>query len=782
MKASVPGADEGAAPTVHRLLIQTDESGRRILEPAPDERGLDRTVLRALEPLLPGAVPAQSAGEILIHCRVPERGSALIRYASDGEVRVVWLPRGGAPPAGFLPIDPSDTGALVEFARTERERLALVLDDLQKLFAQTAGPQLLLVERNPGDVTSWIALLCASLPPRLAQRLTFTTFTDRPYEAYQQVVGIAPETVHDLTEDDLLHTYRVRSAEGRRTPGEQNGPWAALAAKLWLAGHPDVIAADPSVPSDDDFDAERLAVLALLKGVDPEGVGAPLAAEWMAQPAKTASVAQEYIDVLLRRLPTIDAFRGARARKAFLGLRRRATPELSEEIGFEVARLEMEAALADPASVVKDPLAPFELENYKRIRLSTEYGERLLSIFNPEGPLNPPQLRGAFVLADAVRLNLDETLDTLTGKLSDRLLGSIDEVRLRQLVTLLEDQALPDLTKAVLDRLERQALDGAVDKVVALTETGAGQRILDLARTPALRAVRASLSVKGRHSPGFPVFEKLWDATSQSQDRRLLRVLWDLTWPRATELTIPDAIGLARLRNDWRPYAGEPRDWIVAAFAERYQDPEDVEQLTDLALILIDRQVPLPYGLRVAVEWLEAVREVRNGTRPLHERVARLPGDTTFTSLPQALREYATDTLADHFARSLQRSLQDSKVVYAIIKSCDGRTLERYARIHREAEFKNALDQRLESAETAAVRFYIWNAFARSDSTTARAIGTELIRTFIEPILRRSNGDWRATARHRLQAYEGARAAWESLCTTAIRQSDDGKHDKEIKQ
>ena len=87
----------------------------------------------------------------------------------------------------------------------------------------------------------WIALACRSLPPALAERLTFTTYTQRPYFSSHQVTGIPADADFAFSPAEITSQYRVHAATPERSsPPAQPAAWAAAAAALWQAARPDL--------------------------------------------------------------------------------------------------------------------------------------------------------------------------------------------------------------------------------------------------------------------------------------------------------------------------------------------------------------------------------------------------------------------------------------------------------------------------------------------------------------------------------------------------------------
>ncbi|BCL26866.1 GTPase-associated protein 1-related protein [Streptomyces aurantiacus] len=138
-------------------------------------------------------------------------------------------------PSGLMQLD-----ALVAFAASRADRLAAVLADVRAVAEDPGAGQVVLVERDSAAVAQWIALACAVLPREQAHRLTFTTYTRRPAQARQQIIGVLPssETVA------YGHRHRVhdctRPADATEAAEFAADPWADVCARVWRAGRPDL--------------------------------------------------------------------------------------------------------------------------------------------------------------------------------------------------------------------------------------------------------------------------------------------------------------------------------------------------------------------------------------------------------------------------------------------------------------------------------------------------------------------------------------------------------------
>jgi GTPase-associated protein 1, N-terminal domain type 2/GTPase-associated protein 1, middle domain/GTPase-associated protein 1, C-terminal domain len=158
---------------------------------------------------------------------------------------------------------------LITFARSRAERLAPFFAELRALADGGDARQLVIVERDSADVALWIALACAVLPREQAHRLTFTTYTRRPQEAPQQLVGALPSSepvAHD-------QRFRVHDCTVPAPAGPVTDAWAEVAARIWCAGLPELFRDVP-------HELGPLAVAALTAGVELRPDGRAAAIRW----------------------------------------------------------------------------------------------------------------------------------------------------------------------------------------------------------------------------------------------------------------------------------------------------------------------------------------------------------------------------------------------------------------------------------------------------------------------------------------------------------------------
>jgi hypothetical protein len=245
-------------------------------------------------------------------CRSVYTGADYSGRYGNFHAHAVWLPDTSPVPAGRLPVElwesPSwssstpeggrpepltelppgrrmDRPGLTAFAAARAERLPAFLADVRALFAADDAPQLIVVERDAHDTVQWIALASAVLPRELADRLTFTSYTRRPLQARQQIVGIFPDADFSFS-GGADHRYRVHDCTGGASSPPCEDPWASVAARVWIAGLPRLfIVAErlPSESTDGPFDHGRLAAVAAVECVPLDSAGRTAAARWAAR-------------------------------------------------------------------------------------------------------------------------------------------------------------------------------------------------------------------------------------------------------------------------------------------------------------------------------------------------------------------------------------------------------------------------------------------------------------------------------------------------------------------
>ncbi|WP_405731284.1 GTPase-associated protein 1-related protein [Streptomyces sp. NBC_01537] len=495
-------------------------------------------------------------------------------------------PAGSAPP----PLDSLRRGdrinrpALLSFARNRAERLAPFLSDVRRLF--TAGtapaPSLVMVESGAEEVALWVTVACTALPPRYADELTFTTYTRRPYLADQQIVGVLPDAEFGYASSGLNHQYRLHHClGGESSPPQEADPWAAVAARILLAGRPELFV---RVPADPPFEAGGLAALALSEGIALDSTGRAAAVNWALGHAGQRDVLfwQAFLDALLREgrpsgeLPGLLAALGARwpaevtdplaralVRAAVTGgpvpdLRRTAlTPQARLELGRELAPA-LDAALADPAA---------------------------------------PADRGLALLGLAEELGVDlagsPALTGLAARIADHLLAASSSPSsspsARDVAATLSGSGPgpAELRGAVLDRLNdvAQTDDDPARAVPVLSELLPWLEQATPADYPHLRTVVAAGQHVAGLNDGLPLMNRLvresgwYDGVA---DASLLRTAFRIAWPQRRPPTADARMLLAQITLAPLAESGLDRELAAAAIAAEPSDQDAPELAREL--------------------------------------------------------------------------------------------------------------------------------------------------------------------------------------------------------
>ncbi|MEU1778560.1 GTPase-associated protein 1-related protein [Streptomyces abikoensis] len=601
------------------------------------------------------------------------------------------------PGDGVLAGEPTSAGRidkarLLEFVRARAERLEPFLADVRNLFLDPEAPQLLVVERDSADVAHWIAVASAVLPRERAGRLTFTTYTRRPGLARQQIVGTSPDADTDAADAD--RRFRVHDcAGGRSSPARDDAPdaWASVAARLWLAGLPELVSGTVRNPEgtgpDAPYDAGRLAVLAAREGVALDAAGRTAAARRaMEQP------------------PTSDRF------ALLTGLAAGGTARTAEEWTALAALADEFAPLAGHA--ITDPLV-----RDLRAELTRASDEPL------------PVLLSLHRLAEALRLDLTAALPALTTRMSAALLDDNDDNddnddKDRAAVRAALG-AHPELAAAVLGSLDRAAATGdpaAVARVLADGIPGA-----DLEPHPHLR-MAAALGMAGQHTdrPGLlDSLMKVAGAEHQGEPsvlRTAVRLIWGGTPIRPVEA----GILLAELPEAWCRAAGLDDSFVQAALDS---DPDDPEAPELAKALLLNRATTLAPRQRAALLLLELAGDLTAGEAL-----------TGYAGRAVALRAQALPLepgIETRVSTALAERLLDSTAppgeLLALVQGGDEPFLRAYDRAARR---EGVADRMRGTPGYAAECFAAWQT-APGAGALWEEIRTGLLTSVLRPVVRR---------------------------------------------
>ncbi|QTE01717.1 GTPase-associated protein 1-related protein [Streptomyces cyanogenus] len=706
-------------------------------------------------------------------------------------------PPGGRPepvdrfePSGLLRRD-----GLVAFARSRADRLAAFFADLRTLTEGSDVRQIVLVERDSADVAQWIALACTVLPREQAHRLTFTTYTRRPQQARQQIVGALPSS--DPVGHD--HRFRVHDCTGRAAGEPVADAWADVCARIWTAGRPELFRDSARDVGDTAGDVGRLAVAALAERIELPPAARAAAARW----------ATEHAAVLPE--PTLSALLGELARET--------GTEPRDAVDDEPAALAALSARLDGQvpTVVSAPLAARVLTLAVRGRgpvpavgagsLTPEVRAALArdlapalrqGIADPSGPATGRPLT-LLHLADLLDIDCTDLLPEFAGRIARELVADHEpsgapgtagtgptgpgdrrpgtagpgDAHPGTLPTgnglprpADPESARPACPPALLDAVHghpalRSALFGALDALAVVEPVVVAGRLAGAGLPVAL-------------DPGFPHLRMcvLGDAAAgpAGGDRRgrlravlhtagvsphaepaVLRTAFRLVWPDEPPTGEEASLLLNELGSDAHRLAGTRDLLVAAALAAPAEDAAAPLLAADLLRCFTTELDPahraplllLEFAALLGTEgegenWVERVRALRDGAvEPVPEQVTR--------------RVY------EAVGRRLLTVPVPESELYALARSGDTALLAAY---ERAARGPAAAERLRTSPSYVAARFCDWSAYQDTDPGW-EATRTTLLAKVLRPVVRALPAEDRAaveealgrTGRGRLDAF-----------------------------
>ncbi|MGK5637170.1 GTPase-associated protein 1-related protein [Streptomyces sp. URMC 126] len=677
-------------------------------------------------------------------CRVVYVGTDYSGRYGNFHAHAVRLPEGRTLPGGMLPIeawgspfwarDTPEGGSpdqrkaltpegrpgkarLVEFARSRARRLEPFLADVRALFRAADAPQLLLVERDSADAANWIAIASSALPTGLADRLTFTTYTRRPLLARQQIVGTFPDADADFGEIVSSRRYRVHGGTDAPTgpAPAASDTWAAVAARLWLAGRPELVAhaarRQPDAGIGVPDDAGYLAALAVREGVGLDAAGRTAAARWAAARSSAAGVSEDSAAGLLP------------------GLAAGGTERTAEEWTALADLADAFAALAGHPAV--EPLAHdlrAELD-----RASTTSGtplDVLLALHRLAGALRLDRTAVVPVIAERTTAGLLDA-SSGTGDATRAALGH------------------PELAAAVLGLLDRAAATG--DPSAVARALPAALRGAALALHPHLR-MAAALADGGHRPPADRpgLFDFLMSKAGDegrntpSVPRTAFRLAWGDTPPTTAEA----GILLDRIPEAWLSGAGLDTILVRTALDSL---PDDRHAPRLAKELLARRGATLDPRQRAALSLLDLAGDLATG-----EAEPRCAGRAV------ALRAQARPLepgIDDRVSTALAERLLDADTPPAellVLAQCDdGHFLRAYARAARR---ESVADRMRRVPPYAAHCFVAWQTASGSGGRWEE-IRTDLLTSVLRPVVRRMPAEDVDALRERLRQRGGPWAA-----------------------
>ncbi|MFF8726077.1 GTPase-associated protein 1-related protein [Streptomyces sp. NPDC015171] len=681
-----------------------------------------------------------------------------------------------APIDRFEPSELLRPDGLLAFARSRADRLPAFFADLRTLAEGSDVRQIVLVERDSADVARWIVLACTVLPREQAHRLTFTTYTRRPQQARQQIVGALPSS-EPVGRD---RRFRVHDCTGRAAGEPVADVWAEVCARIWAAGRPELFRAASRAEGDTAGEAGPLAVTALAGGVALGPAARAAAARWAAEHASRLSE------------PVLAALLGALAREAADAAGEGAGDDEPAALAALLARLDGQVP-----TVVSAPLAA-------RVLALAVRGRGPVPALGA-GSLTP-EVRAALArdLAPALRHGIADPAGPATGR-------PLALLHLADLLDLDCADLLPEFANRTARELAggpvRAAADGtAPDTAAAGTPAPAahgtpgpagggrpGTALLDAVHAhPALRtalfteldalaaadpgAVAGRLAGSGlpvELDPGHPHLRMcvLGAAAGRSAaDRRgrmravlhtagvsphadpaVLRTAFRLVWPDGQPTGEEASLLLNELGSDAHRLAGTRDLLVAAALAAPAEDAAAPLLAADLLRCFTEELVPahrVPLLLLEFAALLGTEGEGENWVR----RVRTLR-DSAVEPVPEQVTRRVYDVLA---RRLLTVPVPESEL-YALARSGDAALLSAYERAARG----DTVAGRLRTAPSyLAARFCDWSAY-QGTHPDWEATRTTLLAKVLRPAVRALPDEDRAaveealrrTGRGRLDAY-----------------------------
>nr|WP_222108816.1 GTPase-associated protein 1-related protein [Streptomyces cupreus] len=643
-------------------------------------------------------------------------------------------PPGGRPepvdrlePSGLLRRD-----GLVAFAASRAPWLAPFFADLRAIAEDPGAGQIVLVEQDSADVAQWIALACVVLPREQAHQLTFTTYTRRPQQARQQIVGALPSSeriAHD-------HRYRVHDCTGRPPSEPVTDTWAEVCARIWTAGLPDLFR-----HSEDALGP--LAVAALAEGVALRSDARATAARWAAEQVLPTATLSALIAGLCRGGEDEDE------PAALAALLERLDGQVPTAVSAPLAARVLSTALLSGGPV--PALRPGSLTPQAHADLARDLAPALRSgIADPGQPADGRPL-ALLRVADLLDVDCQDLLPELAGRLACALVGVTPDERsvvreehpvghpARRAAETVDAPAPRLRTPAVLDAVRehpalRIALFGALDALAAVDPPGVARALAGSGLPVALQTGFPQLRMCVLAEPGGDRLGRFHGVlrtagVSPHADTAVLRTALRLVWPEGDLPTGQEAsLLLNELGSDLHRAAGT-RDVLIDAALAAPADDRDIPVLA--ADLLRCFTTELRSGQRAALLLLEYAGLLGTAGEG-EEWVQRV------LSLRDGAAEPVPDTVTDRAFHALARRLMEDSVpeseLYALARSGEPRLLAAYERVARSS----SVGDRLRVVPSyVAVCFCAWSAFPGTHPAwdeTSSALLTKVLRPIVKAL------------------------------------------------
>ncbi|GCB45121.1 GTPase-associated protein 1-related protein [Streptomyces sp. NL15-2K] len=684
-------------------------------------------------------------------------------------------PPGGRPepvdrfePSGLLRKE-----GLVAFAVSRADRLAAFFADLRALAADPDTGQLVIVEHDSADVAQWIALACTVLPREQAHRLTFTTYTRRPQQARQQIIGALPSSesvAHD-------HRYRVHDCTGHAPSEPVTDVWADVCARIWCAGRPELFR--------DAEDLGPLAVAALTSGIALRTDARAVAARWAADHADTLPDAT--LGALVEGLCAggVGSVRRLGAGLERADVRRPGAEAAHDDVPHHAVPHPGSVARAPSATAVDTPAPPppddeqtalgallARLEGQVPTAVSAPLAARVLaSAVLGRGPvptlgagsLTPqaradlarelaPALRAGLAdphepaagrplallhVADLLDIDCQDLLPDLAGRLARELVGEDSDGASG--VAGREDGIAAPCPPALLDAVHghpalRIALFGALDALAAADPVVAARKLagseLPVTLQPGFPHLRMCVTATPSDAPGDRLarFHGVLRTAGVSPhaDTAVLRTALGLVWAGALPSGQEASLLLNQLGSDTHRAAGTRDLLIEAALAAPADDPGVPVLATDLLRCFSTELRPGQRSALLLLEFAGLLGTEGEGEQWV-DRVLALRDSAT-----EPVPDTVTERVHGALARRLLEGTAPENEVYSLARSAEPGLLAAYERVGRS----DRVGDRLRTVPSyVAARFCDWSAYPGTHPDWD-ATRTTLLTKVLRPVVR----------------------------------------------
>lgn len=642
-------------------------------------------------------------------------------------------PPGGRPvpvdrfePSGLLRRD-----ALVAFAASRAAWLAPFFADLGAVTRDPGAGQIVLVEHDSADVAQWIALACAVLPREEAHRLTFTTYTRRPQQARQQIVGAVPSSERVASD----HRYRVHDCTGRPPAEPVPDTWAEVCARVWTAGRPDLFrdAGDGLGP---------LTVAALTAGIALRSDARAVAARWAAERALPEATLSALVAGLCQG-PVGDDESAALA-----ALSARLDGQVPTAVSAPLAARVLECAVLGGGPV--PALRPGSLTPQSHAEAARRLAPALRAGIADGGQPADGRPLALLRIADLLDVDCQDLLPELAGRLARALVAvapdapsaALDEPPVghpaRSAPETVEAPAPRGASAALLDAVQehpalRIALFGALDALAAADPpaaaralTGSGLPVGMHTRFPHLRMC-VTVPPAGDRLARF--HELLRTAgVSPHADTSVLRTALSLVWDGVLPTGQEASLLLNELGSDLHQAAGTRNILIEAALAAPPDDPDVPALAVDLLRSFSTELRPDQRPALLLLEFAGLLGTSGEGENWVGHVLALRDGTTQ--PVPDGVLRRVSDALAE---RLLATSVPESEL-YALARSGEPQLLASYERAARSS----AVGDRLRVSPTYVATCYCaWTAWSGGDPAwdeTCAALLTKVLRPIVKAL------------------------------------------------